>query len=125
VASVSSDIVSALSLQSARTKSARDEASSQSDHFGSLVEQNSANIDTAPGRRRDVGTTAHHRRHKTAARMPQQMRRRLARPHGKMTSRSSQTKPLIQKRIRLTTTRMPQPTMDPPTPPIPTPPRQL
>jgi len=56
VASVSSDIVSALTLQSARAKSARDDASVGSDHFGSLVEQNTANSDvpTTPTARPDV-----------------------------------------------------------------------
>ena len=46
--SVSSDIASALALQSSRAKSARDDASSLSDHFGSLVEQSSANTDATP-----------------------------------------------------------------------------
>lgn len=46
--SVSSDIASALSLQSARAKSGRDEGSSVSDHFGSLVEQSSSPADTTP-----------------------------------------------------------------------------
>ncbi len=46
--SVSSDIASALSLQSARAKSGRDEGASVSDHFGSLVEQNSSNADAVP-----------------------------------------------------------------------------
>ncbi|OYU89647.1 MAG: flagellar hook-length control protein [Bradyrhizobiaceae bacterium PARB1] len=46
--SVSSDIASTLALQSARAKAARDDASSVSDHFGSLVEQTSSTTDTAP-----------------------------------------------------------------------------
>jgi flagellar hook-length control protein FliK len=56
VASVSSDIVSALTLQSARAKSARDDASAGSDHFVSLVEQNTANSDVAaaPTARPDI-----------------------------------------------------------------------
>ena len=46
--SVSSDIASTLSPQSARAKSARDDAPSTSDHFGSLVEQTTSTTDTAP-----------------------------------------------------------------------------
>lgn len=46
--SVSSDIASTLSPQSARAKSARDDAPSMSDHFGSLVEQTTSTTDTAP-----------------------------------------------------------------------------
>jgi chemotaxis protein MotD len=48
VARVSSDIVSALSLQSTRAKSARDETSSSSDPFGSLIDQNTSPADAAP-----------------------------------------------------------------------------
>ncbi len=46
--SVASDIASALLLQSARTKSARDDATSVSDHFGSLVDQKTSETDVAP-----------------------------------------------------------------------------
>ncbi len=47
--SVSSDIASNLSLQpSARGKSTRDETSSLSDHFGSLVEQTTSTTEAAP-----------------------------------------------------------------------------
>ena len=58
--SVSSDIASALSLQSARTKSARDDASSLSDQFGSLVERNSSNTETpsTPSARPDIPVPA-------------------------------------------------------------------
>ncbi len=45
--SVTSDIASALTLQSARAKSARDDAS-VSDHFGSLVDQKTADPDVTP-----------------------------------------------------------------------------
>jgi chemotaxis protein MotD len=54
VARVSSDIVSALSLQSARTKSARDETSSSSDPFGSLIDQNTPADAAPPAARPDM-----------------------------------------------------------------------
>jgi chemotaxis protein MotD len=59
VARVSSDIVSALSLQSTRAKSARDETSSSSDPFGSLIDQNTSHMDAAtPAARPDIPVPA-------------------------------------------------------------------